>query len=77
MHGGISDRINLKKINSLTRNRCKITNYKHINNELFFVIDISIEVAPESKTGGKRLTEDEDNEHHQVQGKYSIRKFLI
>jgi hypothetical protein len=24
MHGGISDRIDLKKLNSLTRNRCKI-----------------------------------------------------
>ncbi len=24
MHGGISDKINLKKLNSLTRNRCKI-----------------------------------------------------
>jgi len=42
----------------------------------FVVIDISIEVAPESKTGGKRLTEDEDNEHHQVQGKYSKKKIL-
>jgi hypothetical protein len=26
MHGGISDKINLKKLNSLTRNRCKIEN---------------------------------------------------
>lgn len=29
---------------------------------------MSIEVPPESKTGGKRLTEEEDNEYHQVQG---------
>jgi len=36
---------------------------------IFFVIDITVEVPPESKSGGKRLTEDEDNEYHQVQGR--------
>ncbi|CAF1318734.1 unnamed protein product [Adineta steineri] len=50
MHGGISDKINLKKLNSLSRNRY-----------------VSIEVPPESKSGGKRLTEEEDNEYHQIQ----------
>ncbi|CAF1159747.1 unnamed protein product [Didymodactylos carnosus] len=50
MHGGISDRINLKKLNSLARNRY-----------------VSIEVPPESKQGGKKLTEEEDLEYHQVQ----------
>ncbi|CAF0748776.1 unnamed protein product [Adineta ricciae] len=50
VHGGISDRINLKKINSATRNRY-----------------ISIEVPPESKNGGKRLTEEEDQEYRQIQ----------
>ncbi len=69
MHGGISDKINLKKINTLTRNRCKIIDHKDILIMNFSVIDISIEVAPQSKTGGKRLTEDEDNEYHQMQGK--------
>ena len=34
----------------------------------FFSIDVSIEVPPESKTGGKHLTEDEENEFRQVQG---------
>ncbi|CAF4261380.1 unnamed protein product [Rotaria sp. Silwood2] len=51
VHGGISDRINLKKINTLTRSRY-----------------ISIEVPPESQSGGKRLTADEDNEYRQIQG---------
>lgn len=41
---------------------------KLIDNELIFVSDVSIEVPPESKTGAKRLTEDEDNEYHQIQG---------
>ncbi|CAF0929609.1 unnamed protein product [Adineta steineri] len=50
MHGGISDRINLKKLNSITRNRY-----------------ISIEVPPPSRQGGKKLTEEEDNEYRQVQ----------
>ncbi|CAF1045170.1 unnamed protein product, partial [Didymodactylos carnosus] len=50
MHGGISDRINLKKLNNLPRNRY-----------------VSIEVPPESKQGGKRLTEEEDLEYHQIQ----------
>jgi hypothetical protein len=36
---------------------------------LFASLDVSIEVPPESKTGGKRLTEEEDNEYHQIQGK--------
>ena len=31
-------------------------------------IDVSIEMAPESKNGGKQLTEDEDNEYRQIQG---------
>ena len=30
--------------------------------------DVSIEVPPESKSGGKRLTEEEENEYHQIQG---------
>lgn len=30
---------------------------------------MSIEVPPESRSGGKRLTEEEDNEYRQVQGK--------
>ncbi|CAF1137416.1 unnamed protein product [Adineta ricciae] len=50
MHGGISDKINLKRLNSLARNRY-----------------VSIEVPPESKSGGKRLTEEEENEYHQIQ----------
>ncbi|CAF1220604.1 unnamed protein product [Rotaria sordida] len=50
VHGGISDRVNLKKINTLTRNRY-----------------VSIEVQPESKSGGKRLTPDEDSEYRQIQ----------
>jgi hypothetical protein len=71
MHGGISDRINLKKLNSLTRNRCKIKDnilFKLMFVFFFHCVDISIEVPPASKSGGKRLTEDEDNEYHQVQG---------
>ncbi|CAF5032123.1 unnamed protein product, partial [Rotaria sp. Silwood1] len=50
VHGGISDKVNLKKINTLTRNRY-----------------ISIEVPPQSQSGGKRLTADEDNEYRQIQ----------
>ncbi|CAF1090028.1 unnamed protein product [Rotaria sordida] len=50
MHGGISDKVNLKKLNHLSRNRY-----------------VSIEVSPQSKTGGKKLTEEEDNEYHQMQ----------
>jgi len=73
MHGGISDRINLKKLNNLSRNRCKIIKIniwrKKTNNaSVFAFLDISIEVPPESKTGGKRLTDEEDDEYHQVQG---------
>lgn len=34
--------------------------------------DVSIEVPPESKTGSKRLTEEEDDEYHQVQGREFI-----
>jgi len=32
------------------------------------LLDISIEVPPASKSGGKHLTEDEENEYRQVQG---------
>lgn len=38
-------------------------------NEFYPTLDVSIEVSPQSKTGGKRLTEEEDNEYHQIQGK--------
>lgn len=38
----------------------------------FFLVDVSIEVPPESKTGSKRLTEEEDNEYHQIQGREFI-----
>ena len=31
MHGGISDKINLKKLNTLARNRCKIVKEKYLN----------------------------------------------
>jgi hypothetical protein len=31
-------------------------------------IDVSIEVPPESKTGGSQLTDEEENEYHQIQG---------
>lgn len=50
MHGGISDKINLKKLNSITRNRY-----------------VSIEIPPTSKSGGKHLTEEEENEYRQIQ----------
>ncbi|CAF3098374.1 unnamed protein product [Rotaria socialis] len=53
IHGGISDKINLKQINALTRNRY-----------------VSIEVPPESRGGGKRLTPEEDNEYRQIQDLY-------
>lgn len=43
----------------------------------FFSLDVSVEVPPESKTGGKRLTEEEDNEYHQVQGMRSYKYQLI
>jgi hypothetical protein len=39
---------------------------------VFSFSDVSIEVPPESKTGGKRLTEEEDNEYHQIQGMKNI-----
>ena len=32
------------------------------------ILDVSIEVRPKSKTGADHLTEEEDNEYHQVQG---------
>jgi hypothetical protein len=41
---------------------------------LFFVVDISIEMPPQSKSGGKKLTEDEDNEYRQVQGRNHSKK---
>ncbi|CAM4754238.1 unnamed protein product [Rotaria magnacalcarata] len=50
LHGGISDKINLKKLNHISRNRY-----------------VSIEVSPQSKTGAKRLTEEEENEYRQIQ----------
>ncbi|CAF3697493.1 unnamed protein product [Rotaria sp. Silwood1] len=50
VHGGISDRIDINKINTLTRNQY-----------------VSMEVPPRSKSGGKRLTADEDNEYRQMQ----------
>jgi hypothetical protein len=43
---------------------------------IFVVIDISIEVRPKSKTGADQLTEEEDDEYHQVQGKDRKRNFL-
>jgi len=35
---------------------------------LICLADVSIEVPPESKNGGKRLTGQEDDEYHQMQG---------
>jgi serine/threonine-protein phosphatase with EF-hand domain len=33
----------------------------------FVLVDVSIEVRPQSQSGGKHLTEDEENEYRQVQ----------
>lgn len=45
--------------------------------QLLFQLDVSIEVPPESKTGGKKLTEEEDDEYHQIQGEMTKRKDRI
>ncbi|CAM2721085.1 unnamed protein product [Rotaria socialis] len=50
VHGGISDRINLSQINSLTRNR----------------LDSSLSIPPISKNIGQRLTKDEEDEYLQM-----------
>ena len=79
MHGGISDKINLKKLNSLARNKCEQkTNekQKHVDFLWLFDLDVSIEVPPESKSGGKKLTEDEENEYHQIQGKATMKTII-
>lgn len=72
MHGGISDKINLKRLNTLTRNRCRNETFffSSFFFDFFFRLDVSIEVPPESKNGGRRLTEDEENEYRQVQGQF-------
>jgi hypothetical protein len=31
MHGGISDNINLKKLNNVSRNKCKLEKSKYLN----------------------------------------------
>ncbi|CAF4156988.1 unnamed protein product, partial [Rotaria magnacalcarata] len=32
---------------------------------------VSMDIPPESKSGGKRLTADEDDEYYQIQGNYT------
>ena len=70
MHGGISDRIQLKQLNALSRHRCKLTESSSYANELSccFDVDISIEVPPKSKDGSSDLTDEEHDEYRQVQG---------
>lgn len=69
VHGGVSNRINLKKINALTRNQCKIQKQK---NKLKFYTykfaDVSLLVPPKSKTGAEQLTKDEKDEYAQLTG---------
>lgn len=69
MHGGISDHMHLKTLNTLTRHRCKMMtecNHNEIHSMIF--IDVSIEVKPKSKDGGNELTQEEEDEYRQVQG---------
>lgn len=72
MHGGISDQIHLKTLNTLSRHRCKITDFNHSEIHLFIDVDVSIETKPKSKDGGDELTKEEEDEYRQVQGTNSI-----
>lgn len=77
MHGGISDKIHLSVLRKVERHRCEGKREREISVKVessASILDLSIEVRPQSNSGDQKLTGEEENEYRQVQGKILLMK---